>query len=377
MQSPIRDRHIISILTALVLHSIIVLLLGLVDLDRDLLDDQRLGPVAVRFEHLPSERLPRPAEPEPTESPRTAEPPLEEVPEAEQQQAPPAAAQDRQQAEQPASQSAQGSQAAQASQPAPQSSDQQAAEEEWTIPTPSGRSWEEAPRTDRRRTPSSEPSEQTPASESLEGRQETSPAPESGQSRSSGSQIVYGDEEQPDQSGTDRSRDEAAAQSETQPDQDRSVFSDETLQDLESVQGSTGQAEGMAEGNQGRTTGETGTTGQTSGSGQGQAGPTPTEGSSPVEVDVEGPRTRTLRDYSLPELTEEELAELPGRVEVVVSFQLPPSGRPTDLNPEVSSGIVRVDQKVMQAVRTWTFSEAPRDAETVSGRARIIIRAAD
>lgn len=376
MQSPIRDRHIISILTALVLHSIIVLLLGLVDLDRDLLDDQRLGPVAVRFEHLPSERLPRPAEPEPTESPRTAEPPLEEVPEAEQQQAPPAAAQDRQQAEQPASQSAQGSQAAQAAQPAPQSSDQQAAEEEWTIPTPSGRSWEEAPRTDRRRTPSSEPSEQTPASESLEGRQETSPAPESGQSRSSGSQIVYGDEEQPDQSGTDRSRDEAAAQSETQPDQDRSVFSDETLQDLESVQGSTGQAEGMAEGNQGRTTGETGTTGQTSGSGQGQAGPTPTEGSSPVDFEIEG-LDRTLESHSLPKLTEEDLDDLPGRIEIVVSFKLPPNGRPTDLNTEPGSVYPEIVQKVMQAVRTWTFSEAPRDAETVSGRARIIIRAAD
>ena len=179
---------------------------------------------------------------------------------------------------------------------------------------------------------------------------------------------MYGDQEQPGESGAGRSREEAAAQSETQPDQDRSVFSDETLQDLESVQGSTGQADGRVEGNQGRTTGETG---------RGQAGPTPTDGSSPVEFEVEGPRTRTLRDYSLPELTEEELAELPGRVEVVVSFKLPPSGRPTDLNPEVSSGIVRVDQKVMQAVRTWTFSEAPRDAETVSGRARIIIRAAD
>lgn len=355
MQAPFRNRHIISILSALVLHVILVLMLGLVDLDRDLSDDKRLGPVAVRFEPLPSETLPRPAEAEP-----------EEVPEAERSQAQPAA-EDQQPADQATDQSAnqaapeEESQAAQAPQASPQASERQETEEEWTIPTPSGRSWEE-PRTERRRTPSPQTTEQEPASESLEGRRERSPSSEAEDQRSEGSRIVYGEQEQSDQSDAGRSRDEAAAPDETQPDQSESVFSDETLQDLESVQRS----------------GETDPADRTGGEGQGQSGPAPDTGSSPIDVELEGSHTRRLDEYSLPELTEEELAELPGRIAVEVSFTLPPNGRPTALNTAVSSGYPEIDQKVMQAViRTWRFSQAPQDAEAVNGRARIIIRAAE
>ena len=304
MQAPFRDRHIISILSALVLHVFVVLLLGLVDLDRELSDDKRLGPVAVRFEPLPPEMLPQPAEPEPEERPQSAEPQLEDAPEAAQNQAPPAAAQDRQQSDQPASQAAQ------------------------------------AP-----------------------------PAAEPEQQQSEGSRIVYGEEEQPGESGAGQSSDEAAP-AETQPEQS-SVFSEELRQELESVQRS-----GQAAGTQGRATGETGTTGQTRGSGQGQTGPASTEGSSPVDFEIEGPE-RTLESYSLPQLTEEELDDLPGRIEIVVSFKLPPNGRPTDLNTESGSVYPEIVQKVMQAVRTWTFSEAPEGSDTVNGRARIIIRAAN
>lgn len=373
MRSPTRDRQIISILTALVLHTFIVLLLGLVDLDQGSTDDKRLGPVVVRFEPLPAlfppQSQPDQPEPAPPESPRTAEPLVEQAPRAEQEQAPPAASQQPSGA--PASEAAPAEPSP--SQARPQSSDQQAAAEEWTIPTPTGRSYE-APRTERMRTPSRQTSEQAPAAESLEGRRETDPSPERETRSSEGSRIVYGEEEQTGESEAGRTRDQSAAAQQAEQERPESVFSDELLQDLESVE-SSGSGEGSQTGQSaqtGQTSGERGGSGQRSG-----PAPTPSDGSSPVDFEIEGQRTRSLEGYSLPELTEAELAELPPQVVVEVSFELPPSGRPRALKTESSSGIVRVDQKVMQAVGTWKFSEAPESAEPVNGRARIVIRAAN
>lgn len=373
MRSPTRDRQIISILIALVLHTFIVLLLGLVDLDQGSADDKRLGPVAVRFEPLPElfppQRQPEQPEPAQPESPRTAEPLVEQAPQAEQDQAPPAASQ--QPSGQPASEAAPAQPAP--SQSRPQTSDQQAAADEWTIPTPTGRSWE-APRTERMRTPSPQTSEQTPAAESLEGRRDTAPTPERETRSSEGSRIVYGEEEQPGESGAGRTRDQSAAAQQGEQESAPQVFSDELLQDLESVE-SSGSGQGAQTGQSpqnDRTSGERAGSGQRSG-----PAPDPSDGSSPVDFEIEGQRTRSLEGYSLPELTEAELADLPPQVVVEVSFELPPSGRPRALKTESSSGIVRVDQKVMQAVGTWKFSEAPQGAEPVNGRARIVIRAAD
>src|SRR6056297_3701426 len=114
MRTPTGDRQIISILAALVIHGIIVLMLGLIDLGQDITDEKRLGPVAVRFEPVPPETLSQPAEP-----PEPEEPPTEpQEPSAE--------------PETPAAESA----AAPQQQKSPPRA---AAEEEWSIPTASGR----------------------------------------------------------------------------------------------------------------------------------------------------------------------------------------------------------------------------------------------
>jgi len=340
MRSPTRDRQIISILTALVLHSLIVLLLGLVDLDQEFSDDQRLGPVAVRFEPLP-ELVPPQSQPDQPEQPQpqsqsTAAPLVEQAPQA------------------------------QAPQAAPQAADQPAAEEEWTIPTPTGSN--EAPPTERRRRPSPQTSEQAPAAESLEGRQERSPASATEQQWSKGERIVYGEQEQPGESGAGRTRDQSAAAQQPEQESAPRVFSDELRRELESVE-STGA------GQPGRSSGETAGSDRSSGQNTGPA-PAPSDGSSPVEVELEGQRERKLQNYSLPKLSPEELEDLPPQVVMVVSFVVPPSGRPQDLKTDPGSGNVTVDRKVMQAVRTWKFEEA-QGAEPVNGRARIVIRAAD
>jgi TonB family protein len=143
------------------------------------------------------------------------------------------------------------------------------------------------------------------------------------------------------------------------------VFSEELREDLESVQAAEeGTADGDAEAGDGTATGTS--TVRTEEGGQ-------------VVYALEGNDTsRDLLRYSLPQLSQVELSGLPGRVEVVVSFTLPPNGRPLDLKIErSSSSIPVVDAKVKQAVQTWTFSDAPQDAEPVQGMARIIIRVAD
>ncbi|MFO7729677.1 MAG: hypothetical protein R6V86_02825, partial [Spirochaetia bacterium] len=146
MRTPTGDRQIISILAALVIHTIIVLMLGLVDLGQDI-DEQRLGPVAVRFEPVPPEAIPQPTEPPEPEEPRTE--PQEPAAESEAQVAEP---------EEPAA--APQQQESPPRQAAAQAQPERAAEEEWSIPTPSGSEIQE---TERRRAPREPSSEQPPA----------------------------------------------------------------------------------------------------------------------------------------------------------------------------------------------------------------------
>ena len=336
MRTPTGDRQIISILAALVIHVIIVLMLGLVDLGQDSADEKRLGPVAVRFEPVPPETLPQPAEP-----PEPEEPPAEP----------------QEPAAEPESPAAESAAAPQQQESPPRAA--AAAEEEWSIPTPSGR---EIPDTERRRAPREPSSEQPPASRSLEGQTDRRVAPE--QQRGSGSRITYAEEESTEWESDQRRTDSDRTADESQEGAE-SVFSKELMEELETVQASEeGTANGEAEGGDGTATG-TSTTVRTE------------EGGNIVYA-LEGENsTRNLQRSSLPKLSQDELAGLPGRVEVVVSFTLPPSGRTMDLQIERSSGSISVDVKVEQAVRTWEFSDAPQDAEPVRGMARIIIRAAD
>jgi len=376
MRSPLRDRQLISIISALAIHVVIVLLLGLVDLDQESDSDTRLGPVAVRFEpeQVPEEPVPprefpeeeeppeppEPSEPvEPPESPETVEVPEEQ--EAQREQAPPAASQEPE-----AAGGRTGEQSSRQT-PSEQMPRQEKAEEEWTIPSPSGTN-PDAFEGERRRIPSRQPREEVPASRAREGREERAVTSEEEQQHSEGSKIVYGEEEapRPDRSGREPEAEER--------DRETSVFSEELMQDLESVQ-SAGE-----EGPRGDGDATDGETGDATGSESSATGPVPfpSEGSSRVDVELEGDRTnRTLKKYSLPQLSEEELAEVPGRVEVMVGFVLFPNGRPTDLQTLRSSGSVDVDRKVEQAVRTWAFSEAPQNSEPVQGKARIVIRAAE
>lgn len=351
MRTPTRDRQITSILAALVIHVIIVLMLGLIDLGQDITDENRLGPVAVRFEPEPPDTLPQPAEP----------------PEPEEPEEPPAEAQDAQEPQAPAaeSQAPQGPQESQTSAAEPQQQEspprEAAAEEEWSIPTPSGR---EIPDMEQRRAPREPSTEQPPASRSLEGRTDQSVAPEQQAGSSEGSRIAYAEEEAPESTESDRRQPDSGRSSGESQEGARSVFSEELMQDLESVQAAEeGPAEGDAEGGDGSATGATSLR---------------TEEGGQVVYALEGDdSSRDLLQYSLPQLSQEELSGLPGRVEVVVSFTLPPNGRPMDLQIERSSGRIPVDVKVERAVQTWEFSDAPQDAEPVKGGARIIIRAAD
>ncbi len=377
MRSPTRDRQLISIFSALALHVVIVLLLGLVDIGRSLDSDTRLGPVAVRFEPVPPQQEPLEQKIEPPAAPEeaTQEPAQEptEVPaaeEAQREQAPPAASQRTGEEGEP------GAPAAPQQKQTQGPSRAASAEEEWTIPTPSGTSSDDY-RTERRRTPYQEPSQEAPASRSREAETTQPVAPEQQEQRSEGSRIVYGEEERAEQTGTGR-QEAGPTRPEPQTESpDSSVFSEELMQDLESVR-SGREGESQGEGATGSQTTDEAAGNDTPGTPSRGPVPYPSEGSSQVAVEFEGERTtRTLKEYSLPELTEAELAELPRRVEVVVSFTLPPNGRPTYLQTERSSGILEVDIKVKQAVRTWTFSEAPENSDPVEGKARIVIRAAE
>ncbi len=341
MRTPTGDRQIISILAALVIHTIIVLMLGLVDLGQDI-DEQRLGPVAVRFEPVPPEALPQPTEPPEPEEPRTepSEPPAEpEEPAAapQQQESPPRQA-------------------------AAQAQPERAAEEEWSIPTPSGSEIQE---TERRRAPREPSSEQPPASQSLEGRTADRVAPEQQQGSSEGSRIDFAEEEPPESRETDRRQPDTGRTAEDSQAGSRSVFDEDMMEELESVQASEeGSSNGTAQGGDGSASGTSSVR---------------TEEGGDIVYALEGENTaRKLERSSLPKLSPEELEGLPGRVEVVVSFTLLSNGRTMDLNIErSSSSIPIVDARVKEAVQTWEFSDAPQEAEPVRGMARIIIRTAD
>ncbi|MDZ7792504.1 MAG: TonB family protein [Spirochaetia bacterium] len=218
--------------------------------------------------------------------------------------------------------------------------------------------------TERRRAPREPSSEQPPASQSLEGRTDRNVAPEQQQGSTEGSSIVYAEEEPTESRESERRRPDSEGPSEESQEGPPSVFSEELMEELESVQAAEeGTANGDVEGGDGTATGTS--TVRTEEGGQ-------------VVYALEGENsTRELERYSLPQLSQEELSGLPGRVEVVVSFTLPPNGRPMDLQIERSSGRIPVDVKVERAVQTWEFSDAPRDAESVKGGARIIIRAVD
>ncbi len=76
----------------------------------------------------------------------------------------------------------------------------------------------------------------------------------------------------------------------------------------------------------------------------------------------------------MPELSDDQVAELPPEIEVEISFTLDPSGRLTSVRMERDTPNSEVNTKIRQAVRTWRFEE--RDgAETVTGTLRIILRA--
>ena len=339
MRTPTGDRQIISILAALVIHGIIVLMLGLIDLGQDITDEKRLGPVAVRFEPVPPETLPQPAEP-----PEPDEPPAEP----------------QEPAAEPESPAAESAAAPQQQESPPRAA--AASEEEWSIPTPSGR---EIPDTERRRAPPEPSSEQPPASRSLEGQTDRSVSPEQQRGSSEGSRITYAEEEPAESRERDQRRPSSDRTADESQEGSVRVFDEELMEELESVQANEeGTANGDAERGDGTATGTS---------------TVRTEDGGNIVYALEGENsTRRLERSSLPELSQEELSGLPGRVEVTVSFTLPPNGRPMDLQIErSSSSIPIVNTRVKEAVQTWEFSDAPQDAEPVKGMARIIIRAVD
>jgi TonB family protein len=91
-----------------------------------------------------------------------------------------------------------------------------------------------------------------------------------------------------------------------------------------------------------------------------------------VEFDTEGVNRRLLSRPD-PDLTKEQLAKLPPKIELTLSFRLESSGIITSVSVLSGSGDTEVDTRIRQAVREWRFDRS-EGAEPVEGTLRIILR---
>jgi TonB family protein len=196
------------------------------------------------------------------------------------------------------------------------------------------------------------------------------------------SEVVYADEGRRGPSARDAESAAGTPSAESRELSDSGpVVSDELLRKMEDLgstaaQG-TGDSGGWSPGNASESDG-----GSAAGTGSGGATQdSPQElrsASGDVVVSLEkGHPTRRLISSGLPDLSDEQLSQLPGTMEAVVAFTLQPDGFPlVHLPLEASTGYPEIDKSIVEAVRKWKFTPlAGGETDTAEGQARIVIRA--
>lgn len=355
-----RERLLVSLFSAVVLHVFIVLLLGLVDLQEDLYPGQKLGPVAVRLQQVPPRSVPEPVRPQQPE-PKAQEPQMPQAAEAAAQEASPPPAAD--------SRSSAAASAARPQPPATGTAGTSASRPFWEQPRGEFSGVETGPAEDRRR-PSSRDPEQRAVTRASEAPDYGEPVPQKERSWAEESRVIT---EKP----ADTSR-VGGGEGETRPgrvtDESESVLSEELREQIEGISaaessGAAGRRETAGDGRTGDAdegTAAGGASGSTSGS------------SADAPFRIEGVQDRDLLFYRLPELTDREKAQLPSSIEIAVGFDLMPSGIPANvhLTRGPSTGHPEIDSKIVEAVRSWKFSALPEGStEEVTGIIRVVIRA--
>jgi hypothetical protein len=356
-----RERLLVSLFSAVVLHVFIVLLLGLVDLQEDLYPGQKLGPVAVRLQQVPTPSVPepvRPLEPEPilqeTQSPQADE----------------AAAQEASPAPEVGSRSSAAASAAPPQPPTTGTADTSAVRPFWEQPRGEFSGVETGPAEDRR-VPSSRDPEQRAVAKATEAPDYGEPVPQRERSWAEESRVIT--EKPSDTSRVGGGEGAPGTGRETaEPD---SVLSEDLRRRIEGIS-AAGESSGTA-GTAG-TDGEGRTTGIVDGTAAGEASGSTAGSSADAPFRIEGVQDRELLFYRLPELTNREKAQLPSSIEIAVGFDLMPSGIPANvhLTRGPSTGHPEIDSKIVEAVRSWKFSALPEGStEEVTGIIRIVIRA--
>lgn len=359
MKAAEKERLTISLFAAVVMHIFIVLFLGLVDLYEDASTKQTLGPVMVRLQEVRPRVLPEEAPPEESVPAAQSEAPAESAPDS----AEPAA-------------SEQASSDRLGSTPAPSnraSSEGTTPAFEWEAPKGEYRGLEGSS-SDGARLPSSRDPEERAVSRADTAPEYGEPKPET-ERRWSESEVFVEEQRGEDESA----RGEAESLTGAASSAPQSVLSKELKEEIEGIS-----AAGTGRGTSPTSTGPAGT-GQTAGgrtgdaTGSGSAASDESTGTAgKVPFSIEGIRNRDLLYYELPALTDEEKSKLPRSLEVAVSFILTPSGIPTDvhLTRGASTGHPEIDNKIVEAVRSWKFSALSADSTgDVTGIIRIELRA--
>lgn len=353
-----RNRFLTALGTALGLHLLLVLVLALLPWDRSGDFERQHPPVTVVLQQAsPAERLEEEErEEEPEETPQQA---AREGTAPEQQPRP--TSQPEQEAPSPEEPRAES----------PALAPERADTARESAPAQSGSQSERRSAARQAERPAPEP-EERPASRQPAPQEEPQVEREQGEDYSPGSRIEYGEEieSSPDRQSTEGAREQPQEQEQS------SLFSDEEIGELGRDAGESAAAEtGRTGETAGEAAGETATgsaDGTRSGSREG------VEGEVSVEFSREG-EERELLETVQPDLSSEELAELPRRIPLRINFTLKPSGRLTDLNILRGSGDTRVDNKVLRAVRQWRFESVTAaggdgDGRDATGTITLILR---
>jgi len=362
MKAAEKERLLVSLFSAVVLHIFIVLLLGLVDLHEDLSLGQKLGPVAVRLQQVQPRSVPEPVRQQEAE-PRVQETRSPQADEAAAAAAsPPSAAESMPSASSPA---------ARTQPPSAGTSGTSASRPFWEQPKGEFSGVETGPAEDRL-VPSSRDPQQRAVARASEAPDYGEPIPQRQRSWAEESRVIT--EKPADTSRVGGGEGETRTGQETgEPD---SVLSEDLRRQIEGIS-----AAGDSSSPAGR--GETSGTGKTAGSTAGNAADGTASGrtsgsSADAPFRIEGVQDRDLLFYSLPELTDREKAQLPSSIEIAVGFDLMPNGIPANvhLTRGPSTGHPEIDSKIVEAVRSWKFSALPEGStEEVTGIIRIVIRA--
>jgi len=353
MQAVEKERFFTSLFSAVILHMVIVVLLGFVDLQPDRSLQQTIGPVAVRLQIPPPRFLPEPP-PESEIEPSSGEVPrISQASEIPRQQLDNSSAAGKPAGETPGLQS----QTTPSSVPAAGADSAAVSMPSW-LQQPKGEysGVESGPSVERRANTARE-SPEPPASRSSDAPKYGDPVPEE-------SEVIYADSPSPSETAP------AGIPSDGKTVSQERVISSELSREVAGIT-AAGTRNGANAADEPRN-GESGGT-RTDSSDVSTGSP----GSAPFQI--EGIQNRELLDFEMPVLTDREKSLLPGSLEIAVEFKLMPNG---DVSPSVyltqgtSTGHPEIDIKFVKAVRSWRFDSLPAGkTEEVTGIVRFRIRA--